>query len=252
MSLPYPQHPKILPFPAQPLTWEMAMQPGMPRLRCPNGQSSGPFGLKALCSRRCFREGTALTLLKSICKFSWRLASFFFRGLGRPLAVQVHETGHGNCSRFQRQLLKLASGHPSAASLCPHSQIASLLPPSASPTLAGDLDPRSELGSSLSQHPHLKAQGGKGTMSVPFWLQSTRSLVCFQLLPQDPGFISTHDCLERGHAAPEGGSSALHGAEPEQRPLAPAPSSSHELQQLSGTKPACSRVGADPRDHNEK
>lgn len=253
MSLPYPQHPKILPFRAQPRTLGMAIQPRMPLLRCPNGLSSGPFGLKALCSGRCLREGTAPMLpLKSICKISWRLASLFCRALGRPLAVQGHETGHGNCSHCQRQLLKLAAGHPSTISLCPDSQIASLVPPSASPTLAGDLNPRSEQGSSLSQHPHLKAQAGKGTLSVPLWLQSTCSFVCFQLLPQDPGFISTRDRLEQGPVAPEGGSSALHRAEPAQGPLASAPSSSHELQQLGSTKPTCFHVGADPRDHNKK
>lgn len=219
MSLLYPQHPKILPSQAQPLTLVTAVQPGMPLVCCPSGRSSGSFGLKALCSRRCLCEGTALTLLKSSCKFSWRLASLFCRGLGRPPAVQVIDTGYGNCSHFHRQLLKLASGHPSAASLCPHSQISSLVPPSASPTLVGNVDPRSELGSSLSQHPHLKAQGGKETTSVPFWLQSTRSLVCFQLPPQDPGFISTHDCLEQGHVAPEGGSSALRPASPCSSPI---------------------------------
>lgn len=114
-------------------------------------------------------------LLKSSSKFSWRLASLFCRSLGRPLAVHVHEAGHGNCSHFQRQLLKLAFGHPSAASLCLHSQIASLVPPSASLTLAGDLDPKSELRSSLSQHCHLKAQGRK-----PCMVQSQSSVPLLQ------------------------------------------------------------------------
>lgn len=167
-------------------------------------------------------------------------------------AVQVHKAGHGNCSRFQRLLLKLAFGHPSAASLCPHSQIASLVPPFASPTLAGDMDPRSEENFSPSQHPHLKAQGGKGTMFVPICLQSTGSLVCFQFLPQDPGFISTHDCLEQGPESPEEGSSALHGAEQWQHPCIPAPSSSQDIQQLSSTKPTCSHVMADPKNHSKK
>lgn len=191
-------------------------------------------------------------LFKSICKFSRRLPSLFCSGPGRPLAVKVHKVGHGNCSHFQGQLLNLASGHPSAASLCPHSQIAPLVPPSASPTLAGDVDPRSEESFSSSQHPHLKAQGGKGTMSVPIWLQSTGSLVCFHFLPRDPGFISTHDCLEQGHEAPEEGSSALHGAEQWQHPHIPASNSSHNIQQLSSTKLTCSQVMADTKDHNKK
>lgn len=83
MSLPYPQHPQILPSQAQPLTLATAVQPGTPLFCCPSGHSSGSFGLKALGSRRCLCEGTALTLLKSICKFSWRLASLFLHRPGQ-------------------------------------------------------------------------------------------------------------------------------------------------------------------------
>lgn len=41
MSLLYPQHPKILPSQAQPLTLVTAVQPGMPLFCCPSGHSSG-------------------------------------------------------------------------------------------------------------------------------------------------------------------------------------------------------------------